>query len=127
MRPQIAGLAAAAENAEGVRNLYDVKQRDENLPLAVCLADAGQVKEYCEAGHLPADLLHQLLPGPVTLVLKRKDQSRLAEALNPGVPTLGKPTLPVATCNVFDRCRAVEQEDIFWECDLEVGGLLVTS
>lgn len=71
-------------------NLYEIKQRNFSLPLAICLADASQVGDYGEAQHLPAGLLQKLLPGPVTIVLKRKGKCRLAEELNPGVPTIGK-------------------------------------
>ena len=70
-------------------NLYDIKQRNHKLPLAICLAETSQVEQYSEAGHLPSGLLDSLLPGPVTVVMRRKKTSRLAEELNPGVPTIG--------------------------------------
>lgn len=44
---------------------------------------------YGEAAHLPAGLLRALLPGPVTVVLKRRPDAPLAAQLNPGVGTLG--------------------------------------
>lgn len=71
-------------------NLYDIKQRNRKLPLAICLAEASQVQQYSETEHLPASLLEELLPGPVTIVLERKQTSKLAEELNPGVATIGK-------------------------------------
>lgn len=70
-------------------NLYDIKQRNPQLPLAICLAEPSQVEQYSEAGHLPSGLLQELLPGPVTIVLRRKQTGRLAKELNPGVPTIG--------------------------------------
>ena len=85
----LAGLAASAELTEGVMNLYDIKQRNRKLPLAICLGEPAQVEQYSEAGHLPPGLLEDQLPGPVTVVLRRKETSRLAEELNPGVPTIG--------------------------------------
>ena len=84
-----AGLAASAELTEGVMNLYDIKRRNAKLPLAICLAEAGQVEQYGEAAHLPPGLLEDLLPGPVSVVLRRKQRGWLAEELNPGVPTIG--------------------------------------
>lgn len=86
----LAGLAASAELAEGLNNLYSIKKRDRKLPLAICLAEASQIDSYAEAGHLPAGLLQELLPGPVTVVLARKEDCALAEQLNPGVTTIGK-------------------------------------
>ncbi len=57
---------------------------------------AAQVAGYGEAGHLPAGLLRALLPGPVTVVLRRRSDAPLASELNPGIPTLGAP--PPAAC-----------------------------
>ena len=49
---------------------------------------------YGEAGHLQAEqgsaqLLSQLLPGPVTVLLTRRPDAPLCSALNPGVATIG--------------------------------------
>ena len=85
------GVAAAAELAEGVQSLYRIKQRSRHLPLAICTTNAGTVGKYGEASHLPSGLLENLLPGPVTLLLKRKAKCPLAAELNPGVETIGKP------------------------------------
>lgn len=85
-----AGLASAAELAEGVQTLYNIKRRDRGLPLAICVADAGMASRYGESSHLPEGLLENLLPGPVTLLLNRKGDSPLAAELNPGVQTIGK-------------------------------------
>ena len=97
----VAGLAAGAGVAEGVVNLYEIKQRNWKLPLAICLANADLVGQYGEAGHLPRGLLQELLPGPVTVVLKRKEGCALAEELNPGVATIGKLSLSAPRAQHF--------------------------
>ena len=85
----LAGLAACASSAQGIERIYRIKGRPSNLPLAVCVADAGDVGRYAECAHLPAGLLEALLPGPVTLLLQRHASSPLAKELNPGVATIG--------------------------------------
>lgn len=59
-----------------------------------------QVGVYGEAAHLPAGLLRALLPGPVTVVLKRRPDAPLAAQLNPGIATLGVPAA-VKHCSTF--------------------------
>lgn len=84
-----AGLAADANREEGIDTIYDIKQRRQGLPLAICVASADRVAEYGETEHLPGGLLARLLPGPVTVLLKRKQLAKLAASLNPGVETIG--------------------------------------
>ena len=84
-----AGLAASAGHAEGLRKIYAIKQRRQGSPLAICVATAGDVAQYGEVGHLPRQLLDKLLPGPVTLLLRRRPESPLADELNPGLETIG--------------------------------------
>mmetsp|Transcript_9356 Transcript_9356/g.28148 ORF Transcript_9356/g.28148 Transcript_9356/m.28148 type:complete len:1012 (-) Transcript_9356:263-3298(-) len=83
------GFACPATSAAGIEAIYRIKGRQASAPLAVCLADVWQVGVYGEAAHLPAGLLRALLPGPVTVVLKRRPDAPLAAQLNPGVGTLG--------------------------------------
>lgn len=64
------GLACSATNTEGISNLYHIKKRNENKPVAICVGKVEDVQLWAEVSHLPQGLLHSLLPGPVTLVLK---------------------------------------------------------
>jgi hypothetical protein len=64
-----AGLAASARSTAAVQRIYDIKRRQESAPLAICIGDVHDVSVYGDAGHLPAGLLEQLLPGPTTVVL----------------------------------------------------------
>ncbi|XP_048358174.1 threonylcarbamoyl-AMP synthase [Sphaerodactylus townsendi] len=70
------GIACLAEDSRALRAVYQLKGRDGAKPLAICLADVDQVHRYCKLA-VPDQLLHDLLPGPVTLVLER------SQALNP--------------------------------------------
>lgn len=70
--------------------IYEIKHRQGHIPLAVCVADAADVERYGECAHLPQGLLDDLLPGPVTVLLKRREDAPLCASLNPGVPTVGE-------------------------------------
>ena len=41
------GLAADANSAQGVQQIYAIKQRGQHLPLAICLAEPQQVQVSC--------------------------------------------------------------------------------
>ena len=83
------GLAADASSTTGVQRIYSIKHRQAYAPLAVCVADVADVHRYCCTEHLPEQLLQQLLPGPVTLILKRRVDAPLSAELNPGLETIG--------------------------------------
>ena len=124
-----AGLAASAGNAEGLRKIYAIKQRRQGLPLAICVATAGDVGHYGEVGHLPEQLLDKLLPGPVTLLLRRKPESPLADELNPGLETIGNsPQISLLETQCLSargassacRCKQLELAQIMsWDAGFE--------
>ncbi|XP_058051112.1 threonylcarbamoyl-AMP synthase [Ahaetulla prasina] len=80
------GVACLAQNSAAVEALYRLKGRPAAKPLAICLGDVEQVHRYCHAP-VPEELLRDLLPGPVTLVLPRSDA--LNADLNPFTPLVG--------------------------------------
>jgi tRNA threonylcarbamoyl adenosine modification protein (Sua5/YciO/YrdC/YwlC family) len=78
------GLACSANNPIAIQKLYDIKGRDENKPVAICVANLLELRKWGEASHLTNSLLTQLLPGAVTIVLYKS--SKLDNPyLNPGV------------------------------------------
>lgn len=84
------GLAADANSSTGIRQIYSIKHRQRVAPLAICIADVADLHRYCHAEHLPEQLLQQLLPGPVTLILRRKQDAPLCQELNPGLHSIGE-------------------------------------
>ncbi|XP_043464922.1 yrdC domain-containing protein, mitochondrial [Leptopilina heterotoma] len=83
----IFGLTGLAQNSSTVQKLNAIKRRDENKFLSICVSDISEINTWGEASHLSIDLLEKLLPGPVTIVLKRTDN--LNPELNPGISTIG--------------------------------------
>ncbi|KAL1536385.1 yrdC domain-containing protein, mitochondrial-like [Salvia divinorum] len=61
-----------------------LKGRKHTSPLAICVGDVQDIERFATTHHLPLGLLDSLLPGPVTVVLRRGDSSILEKSLNPG-------------------------------------------
>jgi len=83
------GLGADALNPEAVRKIFEAKGRPPDNPLIVHIASKEQLHEL--ARDIPAhafDLMDAFWPGPLTLVLKRKD-------IVPDVTTGGLDTVAV--------------------------------
>ncbi|XP_072316075.1 threonylcarbamoyl-AMP synthase [Eucyclogobius newberryi] len=82
----IYGLACLAQNSKAVCQIYDIKGRDEQKPLAICVGEVQDIKKYCKV-KVKEELLGDLLPGPVTLVFERTDL--LNRDLNPFTSLVG--------------------------------------
>lgn len=81
------GLACLATNLRAIQRLYEIKRRDEEKPLAICLSNVKEVGTWGILDDIPVDMLEHLLPGPYTICLRRT--RALNQALNPGVDTVG--------------------------------------
>ncbi|XP_022120736.2 yrdC domain-containing protein, mitochondrial [Pieris rapae] len=84
----IYGLACSANCRDAIKKLYLIKGRDSCKPVAICVNDIFDVRKWGNAKHLSDDLLHELLPGPVTIVL---DKTSLLDNpyLNPKTTKIG--------------------------------------
>ncbi len=91
------GLAARADSAEAVARIYAAKGRPDFNPLIVHVLDESHASRYAEwlPGADFAAMMHW--PGPLTLVLPRRDDTALAGAVTAGLPTvaLRAPSHPV--------------------------------
>ncbi|CAN6301885.1 unnamed protein product [Urochloa humidicola] len=85
----IYGFACDACSAGAVNRIYEIKGRIQTRPLAICVADVSDISRFALVDHLPHGLLDCLLPGPVTVVLKRGENSILDRSLNPGLDSIG--------------------------------------
>ncbi|CAH0386344.1 unnamed protein product [Bemisia tabaci] len=81
------GLAADATNDCAIEKLYEIKKRDLKKPIAICVGQVEEVNRWGVTVNIPENLLEALLPGPVTILLKRTDT--LEKSLNPGVEKIG--------------------------------------
>lgn len=90
------GFACDACSLEAVNRIYEIKGRKYTSPLAICVGDVLDIEKFAVTNHLPHGLLDYLLPGPVTVVLRRGDSSILEKSLNPGLNSIG---VRVPDCN----------------------------
>ena len=103
----IYGVAALASSPKAIQRIYELKRRDLSKPLAVCVADHDDIAEICDVSHIPQYLLKDLLPGPVTIVLKRLSETeKLSSSLNEGVKDLA---VRIPNCTLLRAiCRQVQ-------------------
>ncbi len=68
------GLGADALNEKAVKSIYEAKGRPQNNPLIIHLSDVCQIEKYCYTkGVTGLDKLTNLMPAPLTVILKAKE------------------------------------------------------
>lgn len=82
------GLAARADRAEAVARIYEAKGRPSFNPLIVHVRDAAQARRYARLEGDAARLAESVWPGPLTLVLPRREDAGLADAVSAGLATV---------------------------------------
>lgn len=80
------GFACDATNPMAVSKLYELKKMSLNKPSSVMIAGLEAAVKYGEFSDLAQALAKQYWPGPLTLVVSRKN---LPNFLNPGASTVG--------------------------------------
>lgn len=78
------GLSCNANDLIAIQKLYEIKGRNNQNPVAICVANISVLIHYGQSNHLPDDLLKLLLPGAVTIVLN-KSKNLNNSYLNPGI------------------------------------------
>ncbi|MBU2576740.1 MAG: threonylcarbamoyl-AMP synthase [Nanoarchaeota archaeon] len=73
----IYGLGCDATNEESVKMIKDLKYRDSGKPMSVIAPSVEWIKKNCE---VTEEMLEKYLPGPYTLILKKKDSKFLMNA-----------------------------------------------
>lgn len=91
------GLAARADDAEAVARIYAAKGRPDFNPLIVHVRGLAQAERYGDLSPAARALAAQHWPGPLTLVVPRRADAGLADAVTAGLPTIAlrAPSHPV--------------------------------
>ncbi|PXF51281.1 MAG: threonylcarbamoyl-AMP synthase [Candidatus Methanophagaceae archaeon] len=66
------GLGADAFSEDAVRKVYKIKNRDFSQPLSVAVSSFEMLQEVAFVASECLEVLSELLPGPVTVLLRRK-------------------------------------------------------
>lgn len=82
------GLAARADSAVAVAGIYRAKGRPDFNPLIVHVPDVTVARRLAELDERAERLAAAFWPGALTMVLPRRDDSGLADAVSAGLPTV---------------------------------------
>jgi len=82
------GLAARADNDKAVSRIYGAKGRPDFNPLIVHVASLELARKLADFSDVAEKLAAEHWPGPLTLVLPRRRDAGLAEAVTAGLETV---------------------------------------
>jgi L-threonylcarbamoyladenylate synthase len=71
------GLGTDPFDEEAVKKMYDLKKRPYDQPVSIAVHDISQIEDYVELTDLARHTTREFLPGPLTILLKKKDPSSL--------------------------------------------------
>jgi|Deesub1362A_J573_1020465.scaffolds.fasta_scaffold04345_11 L-threonylcarbamoyladenylate synthase len=66
-------LGCDATNPEAVKRVFEIKRRSLSKPLPIAVASLEMMQEYCELDEKAEKLARAMLPGALTLLLKKKN------------------------------------------------------
>lgn len=69
----IYGIAADIRNEDAIKKVYQTKQRPFDKAISVCFHDIEQLEKYVYLDEEIKKVLMEVLPGPYTFLLKRKN------------------------------------------------------
>lgn len=82
------GLAACAHIDGAVLDVFAVKQRPPSHPVSLCVLSAQQAETLCHVSDLAQRFMDDFWPGPLTLVLPKKDGANISAHLS-SLDTIG--------------------------------------
>lgn len=81
-------FAVDATSDDCIKKVYELKGRDFSKPLHVVVDSLTSAEKYVEVGDAAKKIAEKFLPGPLTLVLPKKENV-LPDMLTSALPTLG--------------------------------------
>ena len=90
------GLGAHAMDAQAVLGIFSAKGRPADNPLIVHIHDRSQLEGICEVNEAALRLMDAFWPGPLTIILPRKDAVPNAVTANLDTVAVRMPAHPVA-------------------------------
>ena len=84
----VMGLAIDAFNLEAYNNLVNVKNRPQNKAFPFIVANSSEIEKYAIVNNKIQKVINSFLPGPLTIVLKKKESV-------PSFVTGGKDTIAI--------------------------------
>ncbi len=81
------GLGADALSDEAVAKIQAIKGRDDKKPIHAIVADMEMARRYAEVNEVAEHLAEKFLPGPLSLILKKK--KGIDSGIGKGIDTFG--------------------------------------
>lgn len=99
------GLGADATNGRAIAKVFEVKGRPAINPLISHFTSVKDIAKHAEFTPLALELAEHFWPGPMALVLKRVDHSKISDLVTAGLDTIAVriPNHPVAL-QFIERC-----------------------
>lgn len=66
------GLGTDIFNLEAIGKIFKIKKRDFGKPISVMVSDFEEIKKLAFVGRKQKEKIKELLPGPYTIILKKK-------------------------------------------------------
>jgi L-threonylcarbamoyladenylate synthase len=81
------GLAADATDPDAIERVFDAKGRARDKPVSLAVPDVDSALDYVDPTDREERFMHEFLPGPVTVVVERRDT--VPDVLTDGEPKVG--------------------------------------
>jgi L-threonylcarbamoyladenylate synthase len=82
-------LVADASNDEAVQRLYSIKKRATVKPFSLLVGDIYQAKRMVHFNEPANKLAVNFMPGPITLILRKKEHANISKYVNNNIETIG--------------------------------------
>jgi L-threonylcarbamoyladenylate synthase len=79
------GIGVLATDARAIKRVFEVKRRPESMPLSIAVSSMEMLRDVAEVEH--RKFIEEFLPGPVTVILRKKPV--LPDALTAGSAYVG--------------------------------------
>jgi len=124
------GIAANALDKKALDKLYEIKKRPKDKPFAILIAETKKAEEFARDISTTAyKLMHKFWPGPLTILLKAKDQGKVGLRIpdnQVALKIISQAGVPIAcpSANISDNPapRDFQQaiKDLDWLVDLAI-------
>jgi len=117
------GIAADASNKEALDRLCEIKKRPKDKPFALLIADKKRVEEFaCDIPVVAYKLMRKFWPGPLTILLKAKNQGKVGLRMPDNQVTLeilteSKVTAACPSANISDKPAPVNFQEAIKDLD----------
>ncbi|MDF3818792.1 L-threonylcarbamoyladenylate synthase [Leptospira sp. 96542] len=131
------GIGASSLDESACSKIYEIKNRPKDNPLIAHFDSIEQIKEYCELPEIGEKVLKKYAPGPITLVLQKKNKNLFPKELStvacriPGLnlarELIQKAGVPISapSANLSGRPSLTKLKDVLYYFEGKVDGVLV--